>query len=71
MAMHKDEALILLMGEARDDSGRQPGKTRAARIVRACNVLGVEGESLKQVLRYLDMIDSEGNPFNPNIKRTW
>jgi hypothetical protein len=68
--MSKSEAVAVLMTEARTE--RQPGKNRCARIVRACDALGVKGEDLYHVLLHLDLVRPDTRePWGPYIKRTW
>jgi len=70
--MDRDEAVIVLMDEARNMTQKQPGKNRCARIVRACATLGLEGDQLRHTLAYLELVRHDtGEPWTPYIKRTW
>jgi hypothetical protein len=66
--LSKSEAIIRLMDEARREN--QPTHTRAKRLFGAFKALDFDGEDVRHVMHYLDMIHPHTlEPFSPYIVR--
>ena len=63
------EAVINIIKEARSD--RRPTQTSIERVVKSLRALGLNDPGLGCVLRYLDLVDRNGDPFLKTVKRTW
>ena len=55
----------------RETRNARSSTAAARRVVKACKVLGIAGDDLKEVFYMLDYSDQEGNPISPKIERVW
>ena len=66
--MKRIDAILTIIGECRKERISTASEKRQ---VKALKALGFVGEDIKIALRYLDIADSQGNPFNKLLKRDW
>jgi hypothetical protein len=67
MIADKADAVIELMRESQRNKGSD---TAAKRSVKACRMLGIEGNDLIRVLQWIGYCQSDGTPYG-KIKRIW
>jgi riboflavin synthase len=68
LKLTRARAVIILMREA---CTKKQTLTGVKRVLRACKALGIEGQDLIAVLGWLQICDSQGNPWHSQIERMW